>query len=387
LLAVGVLVALTVVLVGVSVAIAAQRATWHEPSGYLPTATFVAVGALLAVRRPRNPIGWLFLVTALSGAWLAASSQYGSFAVDALRDGGSLPPGAKVVGVLGPWGFVASVGALVIAVFYLPDGRLRSSRWRLAVATTVFGAVLLGFIEMTAPWPPEFVGVQNPLDLPAVARLRERADLVAAAALIGGMLAAVVQVALRFRGSTGVARQQLKCVVAGAVAAFLVSLLSPLVPFVPFVTHAVVAAVAMSIIPVSVGAAVLRYRLYDLDRIVSRTATYLVVTGLLVATYAVAALGIGAVLRTVTGGTSQSDLAVAGSTLIVAALFRPLRSRIQRVVDHRFNRTRYDAKATVDALASRLRDAIAIDTLVDDLEQATAAAVQPRSVSLWLSSR
>jgi hypothetical protein len=374
----GGLVALVVVFVVVSNGIELYLGEWHEPSGYLVVLVFAVAGGLLASRRPDNRVGWLFLACAVATGWLAAANQYARLAMTDID-----PPGALVVGVLGVWGWIGGSAAVVLAVLHLPDGRLRSRRWRLAVGATVAGALLIGVSEMFASWEAHGYPAENPFHDPTLDPLLGGLFEAGAVLMFIAVGAALVQLGLRFRGSSGDERQQLKWIVAGGVAAFVITVTNDYTTRLPGVTHAAVGAIAVSAIPVSVGVAVLRYRLYEFDRVVSRTASYLVLTGLLVGTYILAALGIGVLIRTLTGG-QEGDLAVAGSTLIVAALFRPLRSRVQTAVDRRFHRARFDAQTTLDSLAARLRNEVAIDALVEDLRRTTADAVRPRHVSLWV---
>jgi hypothetical protein len=375
----GALAALSLLLEAAGSALQYASGSWSD--GFLLGLPLIGVGWLLATRRPRNPIGWLFLVGGLSGAWLTAANAYGPAGVGSL-------PGAAHIGALGVLGFYGLVAAVVLAVLHLPNGRLRSPRWRLAVVATVASAVLMNIQEILGPWDREHYGANtNPLHLPALDGVTGVLGDLGALVFLGVMVAAVAQIVLRFRGSTGVERQQLKWIVSGCVAAFIVSasgpILTPLLPplqQVPWWSNGL----ALTIIPVAVAVAVLRYRLYEVDRIVSRTATYLVLTAGLVAIYALAAVSLGALVRATTGG-GGGDLAVAGSTLVVAALFRPLRTRIQGVVDRRFNRARYDAQETMERLSARVRDAIALGSLGEDLERTARESLQPQHVSLWLA--
>jgi hypothetical protein len=259
----------------------------------------------------------------------------------------------------------------------LPDGRLRSRRWRLVVADVIVGVTLLvvggslGSQELTGGSVP----VDNPFALPGVA------GTVAMAVAFGGLVlyaaslpAALLCLVLRFRAALGVERQQLRWVVAGAAVAVLALL--PLPGKGEF--HTVLGIGGVLVVPVSVAVAVLRYRLWDLDRLISRTVTYALVTAMLVIPYL---LILPAATRLAGGAGS---LAVAAATLAAAALFRPLRRRVQELVDRRFNRRRYDAARTVQGFAARLRDQIDLDALHGELLAVVDRTMQPTQASLWL---
>ena len=342
---------------------------------------FATVGLLLTLRRPANPIGWLYAGAGLAWSW---DLPFGPWIDRLVRDHRPLPLVAQVVSVVADFGWAPAIAlGVTLPALLLPDGRLRSRRWRLVVATAVAGATLAMVAGTLAPGPLESqpggnqldYQLQNPFALPGAA-----GAAAGAVAVLGILLhwfslpAAATCVVLRFRSSRGVERQQLRWVVAGAAVAVILLVPKPGGEQLPgFVTE-----VAVLAVPVSVAVAVLRYRLWDLDRLVSRTVTYAVVTALLVVPY----LLILPVATRLAGG--SGSLAVAAVTLAAAALFQPLRRRVQQLVDRRFNRRRYDAARTVESFATRLRDQLDLDALHGELLGVVDQTVAPTTASLWL---
>ena len=279
------------------------------------------------------------------------------------------------------WAPAIALG-ITLPALLLPNGRLRSRRWRLVVASSVTGAVLAILAGSLSPGPLEEAGIDNPLGLGGPA------GKVAAVLTVAGVVLhwlslppAAVCVVLRFRSSRGVERQQMRWVaagVAGAVGGLLLGLPGGLGLVPDYISWIVFPALLCP--PVAIGVAVLRYRLYDLDRVISRTLTYGLLTVLLGLGYAGLVLGLGRLLP------EGSSLVVAAATLAAAALFQPLRRRVQQLVDRRFNRRRYDAARTVDGFATRLRDQVDLDALHGELLAVVDQTMQPTSTSLWLRS-
>ena len=339
---------------------------------------FATVGLVLALQRPGNPIGWLYGAASL--AW-AYSIPIQPMIDQLVREHRPLPLVAQLVAATGDLSWAPAIGlGVTLPALLLPNGHLRSRRWRLVAITSVTGLILVMVAGPLSPGPLEELGIDNPFGLPGAA------GTVAAALTIVGVLLhwfslppAAMCVVLRFRSSEGVERQQLRWVaagVAGAVGLMVIGVPSGL-GFAPnWISYLVFPALLLP--PVAVGVAVLRYRLYDLDRIISRTLTYGLLTVLLGLGYAGAVLGLGRLLP------EGSSLVVAAATLAVAALFQPLRRRIQAVVDRRFNRRRYDAVRTVDGFAARLRDQVDLDALHGELLAVVDQTMQPTQVSLWL---
>jgi hypothetical protein len=353
---------------------------------------FLVSGALVVARRPRHPTGWVlaaigFLVTV--SAPLAAWGEYRMVTVGA-------PDLATTVGLwFNSWYWLVMLSLLT---FYLPvlfpDGRLPTRRWR-PVFWLVTGCVAilaaLGMLQPTLSGQDlDDVSVANPIGI-AGAPHPETSLLgtVLFGSVMVGMLASIVSLVVRFRRSRGVERQQLKWFL------FAVSLL-PLLPFgelletalsgvAPEGTGRFLFPLVISALPVGVGVAVLRHKLWDIDRIISRTFGYVLVVAVLAGLYLGAVLGLGAAARGLTGDTS--DLVVALSTLAVAAAFQPVRRRVQALVDRRFNRSRVDAARTVEAFGRTLRDEVSLDAVVTGLRDTTAGTFQPRHVGLVLTPR
>ena len=339
---------------------------------------FATVGLVVALRRPANPIGWLYGAAGLAWAYTLPVEPW----LDQLiREHRPLPLVAQVVAAAGTLGWAPAIAlGVTLPALLLPNGQLRSRRWRLVVASSVTGVVLVIVAGSLSPGPVEELGIDNPLGLAGTA-----GDVAAVLTVVGVVLhwlslpPAAVCVVLRFRSSRGIERQQMRWVAAGAAGAvggLLVALPSGL-GFAPnWISHIVGPALLCP--PVAIGVAVLRYRLWDLDRLVSRTVTYALVTALLVVPYL---LVVPAASRLAQG---SGSLAVAAATLAVAALFQPLRRRVQDLVDRRFNRRRYDAARTLDAFAARLRDQVDLDALHGELLAVVDQTVQPTKASLWL---
>jgi hypothetical protein len=339
---------------------------------------FATVGLLVSLRRPANPIGWLYAAAGLAWSW---SIPFEPWIDQLLRDHRRLPLLAQLVAVVADYGWAPAIAlGVTLPALLLPDGRLRSRRWRVVVATSVAGATLTVLAGTLAPGRLQSWPIDNPLGLPGLAgRIALVLSIIGVLLHWGSLPAAAVCVVLRFRASRGVERQQLRWVaagVAGAVAGLLLAL-PGLAGLLPEATAHVID-LAMVCPPLAVAVAVLRYRLWDLDRLVSRTVTYALVTALLAVPYL---LILPAVTRL---AGDAGDLAVAAATLVAAAGFQPLRRRVQDRVDRRFNRRRYDAARTVAAFAARLREQVDLDALTAELLAVVDQTVQPTKASLWL---
>jgi hypothetical protein len=329
------------------------------------------IGLVLGLRRPANPIGWLF---AVSGLLWAISIPLDPWLERLILEHRPLPLAAKLAAVIGEYNWAPAVAfGITLPALLVPDGRLRSRRWRPVVAAAAAGPVVGLIAGGLAPGQFEETvqPIPNPFGLPGTAGAV--ADFVGfAGLLVWGitLVAALVSLVLRFRASRGSERQQLRWVAAGAagaVAGLAVGIAGLTVTY-----------LAVLCVPLGVAVAVLRYRLWDLDRLVSRTVTYALVTALLVVPYL---LILPATSRLAAG---QGSLAVATATLAVAAAFQPLRRRVQDLVDRRFNRRRYDAARTVERFAARLRDQVDLDALQAELLTVTDQTMQPTRASLWL---
>ena len=349
----------------------------------LAVLAMATAGTVLAIRVRANAVGWLLVVSAsvLGLEFLAVGYAQQSASVA----GGSWP-GTAVAAWL--YSSLLSV-PVVIMVFTIPliypDGRLLSPRWRWLVALLVLSFVQT-LAEAFRPGLIADTNVENPFAIAALMPLLDAIDApvfgILAVPLFIGPIASVV---IRFRRGTPAERAQLKWLIAATTAAvFAWSVVA-----VGEATGSTVlrtagwygGLLAFVGLPLAIGIAVLRYRLYEIDRIISRTIAWAVVTGVLVAVF----FGVVVALQAALIGLTQGEtVAVAASTLVAAALFQPLRRRVQRVVDRRFDRATYDAQRTVATFAERLRDEVALDAVVADLEQTVADSIRPVTFALWL---
>ena len=346
-----------------------------------------AVGMVVTRRQRENPLGWLFLVI---GVCLFLSTVGADYAVLAYRLGHRLPFGPVALALDQLWG--PSLDLLAVAILLFPDGILPSRFWRgaLRVYGVWFAALLAATgAAMAGALAAHPVRVDNngglaALDHPAGWFNAVQGLLVFV--LLGLSLAFIARQALSWRRATGERRQQLKWLASGATVSIICLFLAASSsssgngPTLWGVLSSL-AWMGVAALPVSIGVAILKYRLYDIDRIISRTLAYAIVTGLLVGVYA------GLVLLATQVFRFHSTVAVAAATLAAAALFNPLRRRVQRGVDRRFNRARYDADKTVAAFAARLKDAVDLDSVRDDLAGVVHQALEPAHVSVWISHR
>jgi hypothetical protein len=349
-------------------------------TGALPFLAFATVGALILSRRPHNAIGWL--------CWtMGAVVCLGSVGFEAARRVADAPVSRPVALVLlvGSATFLVSLlGLLPLLVLVFPSGRLPSRRWRGAVGLFAGGLVLyLGLFVLQ----PGLMGdglPANPLGVGWAEQLLERIGPVLGLLFMLFVVLVLVSLVLRFRRARGDERQQLKWFTfAAALTAVLPPTLGGLAEQVDYpLVGAVFFSLVIVMLPAAIGVAILKYRLYDIDRLINRTLVYGLLTILLAGVYAGAVLALGQLF----GGLSAEppSWAVAGATLAVAALFQPARRRIQAVVDRRFNRRKYDAAKTVEAFSLRLRDEIDLDALSAELLAVTHQTMQPTTVHLWL---
>ncbi|MGH2736625.1 MAG: hypothetical protein ACRDKZ_13675 [Actinomycetota bacterium] len=344
---------------------------------------FSTVGALVASRQPGNVIGWLMCAMALLYVVGGATITYGEYSVHAQR---SLPGETlSVWTATWVWGIAFGLSPLFLLLF--PSGRVPSRRWRAAAWAIISGTALLTLSTALTPGPiPDSHGIVNPVGLRGQHDLIDMMSNLGGLLVVGGLVASVCALVLRSRRSRGVERQQLKWFTyAAALAASVTVVLVPLseeitedwlTDLTNFLTT-----LSLSLLPVAMGIAILRHRLYDIDRIVSRTLVYGAVTALLAGGYAAIVL----LLQTLLPVADDSPLVVATSTLAMVALFRPLRRRVQRIIDRRFYRRHYDAEQTAAAFATKLRSEMELNAVVDGLLGAVRNTVQPAHASLWLS--
>jgi hypothetical protein len=343
--------------------------------------SFSVVGALIASQRPENPIGWIFLVVGFLQGLLNAADQYAIYAL--LTNPGALPWGAEA-SWLGQWIWAPGLGLILVFLPLLfPDGHPPSPRWRpvgwlggLSIGLTVVSSMIL-------LWPERgralLTGDENPSHVVHVL-----VDFIAIPMLFVAGLGAVISLFVRFRRARGHERQQIKWFASAAALSLLwifvldASTLSGLPEAIAVLSGLLV----LPSIPIATGIAILRYRLYDIDRIINRTLVYGTLTATLVALYFGGIVVLQRMFVLLTG--QQSTLAVVVSTLAIAALFNPLRRRVQGFVDRRFYRRKYDARKTLEAFNARLRDETDLEALNDDLVGVVRETMQPAHVSLWL---
>jgi hypothetical protein len=339
------------------------------------------VGALVAGRRPGHPVGWLMLSFGLSLSAAGGALAYTNYSV--ARAGA--PPAAELVALWLPATIVTAMACNGFILLLTPTGALPSPRWRWwAGITAATPAVLLLAVTLARPSSP-VRPVRSPLDLSVLEGGPLVAYQTAFAVVISAVVVAAASLVARFRRARGVERQQLRWVALGTVLVALLALVNLATLALGAVALApLVGGLNPPIFAAAVGAAILRYRLYDLDRIISRTLAYGLLTLLLGGGYAAAVLVLGQLFG---AGEQTPSWAVAGATLAAAALFQPARRRIQAAVDRRFNRRRYHAARTVQAFSARLREQIDLDTLSAELLAVVDQTVEPTRASFWTLPR
>lgn len=338
---------------------------------------FPTAGALVISRFPRRPLGWMLSVAPLLLIFGVLCSEVSKIGLD----------GQRVVGQwiywLGSVTFNAGVGLLLLTPLFLPNGLLLSRRWRLVVWPVAVFTGLAILAAAIAPWRNQ--GVSNPIGIPGLEWFFEVTEALLGPVTMWTLGFGILSLILRFRRSTGVERQQLKVLAlggAGVIGSFatLATIQAVVGDQSDFVATMFVTAAILSL-PASIATAVMRHRLYDIDLVINRTLVYGSLTAILFASY----FGIVVILQRVTDPLTQdSDLAIAGSTLAVAALFRPLRSKVQHFIDRRFYRRKYDAAETLDAFSTRLREQVDLESLRGDIVTVVQDTMQPAHASLWL---
>jgi hypothetical protein len=335
---------------------------------------WAVLGAVIAALRPANAVGWLFLAT---GLWLQVGLAI-TAGVEHVDSGPVLTWGSW----FSEWFWLAGFGVLIGSLFFIPTGRLPSRRWlpvlvafEAAVAACSVVAALEDDVQVSTTAPL----VSNPVGIAGLGDIESWFGPGLIVILVGGAAAGAASLIVRYRRGDAVERQQLKLLALAGPFAVVCVVVAGLTG--DGIVSALTWDVGMMAIPVAVTVGILRYRLFDVDLLISRTLVYGVLTVLLGAAYAGLVLAGQAVFSSFAGG---SNLAIAVSTLVVAALFLPLRGRVQRLVDRRFYRRRYDAERTLEAFGARLRDEIELDLLRADLQDVVRDTVQPVHVSLWL---
>jgi hypothetical protein len=341
--------------------------------------TFATLGALIVSRRPGNVIGWIFLVCGVAAGIQMLSGQYATVAL--LSEGPSRLTGGAVAGWLSNLVQHSLVATILFLLLLFPTGRLLSPRWR--PFALFAGAVIVIWVGSGAlgPGPLEdFAPIRNPFGVEAAAAVLDLVESIASWVGISCFVAAILSLILRFHRSGGDERLQLKWFVYAATVGFLAIGLAGETPIV----GELVWLVAPLSLPVAAGVAILRYRLYDIDLVINRTLVYGSLTASLVAVYFGGVTATQAIFRTLTGQEQQPQLAIVVSTLVIAALFNPLRRRIQGFIDRRFYRRKYDAAKTLAGFSATLRDETDLDALNAELVGVIRETMQPAHISLWL---
>ncbi len=343
---------------------------------------YAGVGIVVARRRPRNPIGWILIGFILA---LVLSTVAGFYAALYYRFGHHNLPLAPVALLLQPL-WAPAIALFPVAILLFPDGRLASRRWRWVLWAYALGAAFAS----AAIFSPAITAVaRHDVRLDAfgdvVSSGKSHGGPLAAAEILGLLLILVIWLSfvahqvLSWRRASGERRQQLKWLASGAGVTVAVVAVSFGISSTSVAGELL--GIGLAALPVGIGVGILKYRMYEIDRIISRTLAYAIVTGLLVGVYAGLVLLATGVLQ------FHSTVAVAVSTLAAAALFSPLRRRVQHAVDRRFNRARYDADQAVAAFAARLKDAVDLDSVRDDLTGVVRQALEPAHLSVWVSRR
>jgi hypothetical protein len=345
-----------------------------------PDAAFFATGLVLRARRPGNLVGALCFVVGLLGLVSWMLTEYAGYGL--VTHPGSLPGAhAIVIGLQGAW--AAEITFLVVLICVFPDGRLLPGRWRFVPWAGVLAFGTLWLLGMTTPLSAPFQHVHNPLHpsghTPLLLPL-----VVATPLAIASVIGAVATVVTRFRHARGDEREQLKwLILAASILPDGLVAHSIADAFAPGADDTIELIFSLGVIafPVAIGIAVLKYRLYDIDRVISRTLVYGVLSALLAGSYVGLVLALQSSFGSLTHG---NELAVACSTLVVAALFRPLRRRLQTVVDRRFYRSKIDAESVLARFGARLQHEADLDALVTELDHVVRDALQPAVVAVWL---
>jgi hypothetical protein len=363
---------------------------WLEPATI--AVGYSVIGAIIASRLPNHPIGWICCAI---GVMAALTSFCGEYAAYALLAHPEPLPGGRVMLWLGLWAWILFFGLIEFLLFLFPNGRLPSKRWRplawLSAALTLMAAVLMAIspdavLDTLGPSGKGRVSFLNPFGVEGLPNLYLPVQTLVL--LLGGVAAASVVVGRR--KARGVERQQIKWLLYAGAIFFLGNVLkntvfSPLgeVSWGLWVGYLLVGIGGLGG-PIAIGIAILRYRLYEIDTLINRTLVYGALSASLVVVYFGGVAATGAIFRALTGQERQPQLAVVVSTLVIAALFNPLRRRIQSFIDRRFYRRKHDAAKTLEAFSAKLRDATDLDALSDDLVGVVRETMQPAHASLWL---
>jgi hypothetical protein len=350
--------------------------------------TFQTVGAMISSRRPENPIGWVFCGMGLA---LVVAVFFGNYAEYSLVVEPGALPRARTAAWVGNWIWLVALSPLGLFLLLFPDGHPPSPRWR--PVAWVQAAALAGWFVSQALVPGPLVNagyesVDNPYGIEALGGVLKVVGAVSGFLLLTAVLVSTFSVVVRFRRSRGDERRQIEWVAyAGALVAFVVIAQLAIETALPETDLLVEVfnlglVVALTSVPIAAGVAILKYHLYEIDAIINRTLVYGSLTAALAGIYLGSVVVLQYLFRVLTGQDSQ--LAVVASTLAIAALFGPLRRRVQGFIDRRFYRRKYDAAKTLEAFSSKLRDEVDLDTLRGDLVMVVEETLQPQHASLWL---
>ena len=361
-------------------AVGSKRTPVESIALLLAFTAYMAVGILIVVRRPGNAMGWILSAI---GLLVMLGALAGEYVLYALEQGSIDAPALTPAAWLAEWYWFPTLAlVLFFTPFLFPDGRPVSRRWRpvlwLGIAVTGLITVMAALSENLGE--PDF-SLPNPIGVAGMPDVEASTIGNVLFILLGALiLAAATSVVVRYRRSRGDERQQLKWFTFAALVTALIPVTEDLLQSLADLTveSDVPFAVAISLLPIAIGVAIFRYRLYEIDRLISRTVSYAVIAAVLVAVYAGSILALGSLVG------RGNPLAVAGATLAAAALFNPLRRRVQSFIDRRFNSSRYDAARVVDGFASRLRAEVDLPGLTSDLSGVVGQTLQPTTMSVWL---
>lgn len=352
---------------------------WAIPAYLFLTMSWCLVGAFLATRLPWNTVGWVVLGVGIATGLSLFGQVWASVSTLAGAGDDPMVPVAGILGIL----FNTAIGlAISMLPLLFPDGTLPSRRWRPVAIAATLGIVIVTLSLAIRPGPIEGVrSVPNPIGIEALGGLSQTVGDIANAMFLLCLPLCVLAPIVRYRRGSAVERQQLKwfgsAVALAAIGIGLASVLPGRLAIAAFMLFTV----ALGCMPIAIAIAVLRYRLFEIDRIVGRTVAYAIITAILAAAFIATNLGLQALLADVTG---SSTLVTAAATLVVAALFQPLRRRVQRVVDARFNRSRIDGERLTDRFAGTVRDQVDLDHLRHAVTAIVDEAVAPAGATVWL---
>ncbi|HEX2741579.1 MAG TPA: hypothetical protein VHM69_14135 [Rubrobacter sp.] len=374
--------ALTLVLIsGIGVMTFLNRGDIYDVNFTIVGVSSAIVGGVVASRQVTNPVGWLFLGSALSAALRELAGAYAVYGI--ITNPGALPLPYAAAWLSNAVVLIGPVMSFVLIPLYFPNGKPVSRRWSLVAWIALVSLPVITLLYALAPGEAvNGSGIQNPLGVEALRPVMEGFQSIALVWYIGLILAAAASLVVRFRRSVGEERLQLKWFTFAAAFIpvwFLVN--SPIEAAIPNL-FALLDSLIIAAVPIAAGIAILRYRLYDIDLIINRTLVYGALTLFLALIYFGGVVVVQAALRAVSG--QESSLAVVASTLMIAALFTPLRRRIQSFIDRRFYRRKYDAARTLEEFGSHLREETDLDRLGEELVSVVRETVQPEHASLWL---